>query len=54
MKPRWIVVTENGLSVFEGSHAQCSNYIKQAIRKGSQPGYLHSVPAADFEKEVEQ
>lgn len=38
------VVTTSLLPVYEGSHAQCESYIDQAIRKGSEPGFLDIIP----------
>lgn len=46
---KWAVVTTSGLPVYEGSHAQCESYIDQAIRKGSEPGYLTILKLEDLE-----
>ena len=51
-KPRWSVVTESGLPVYEGSRAQCNSYLRQAIKKGSPPGFLRIVKTDDLEKEA--
>ena len=37
------VVTERGLDVFSGSKPQCKAYIRQALKKGSEPGFLRIV-----------
>ncbi len=37
------VVTEAGMPVYEGSKTKCKEYIKQAIQKGSNPGFLKIV-----------
>lgn len=39
----WQVVTESGLDVFSGSKPQCKTYIRQALKKGSEPGFLRIV-----------
>ena len=39
----WQVVTESGLDVFSGSKPQCKAYIRQALKKGSEPGFLRIV-----------
>lgn len=50
-KPRWgVVTTVCNLPVFEGSHAQCSNYIRQAIKIGRVPGFLRIVKMNDLER----
>lgn len=39
----WQVVTESGLDVFSGNKPQCKAYIRQALKKGSEPGFLRIV-----------
>lgn len=34
------VITESGLIVFSGNKTQCNAYLKQALKKGSAPGFL--------------
>lgn len=51
MKRMWEVVTENGTSVFEGNKRQCNAYLKQALEKGSTPGFL-SIQRVETVKEV--
>jgi hypothetical protein len=37
----YVVVTKSGLSVFESnSKPMCRAYIRQAVKKGSKPGFL--------------
>lgn len=41
MRKFYIVLTANGLNVFESySKKRCQAYIRQAIEKGSKPGFL--------------
>ena len=37
------VITESGLSVFSGKKTHCNAYLKQALKKGSPPGFLRIV-----------
>ena len=41
---RYEVRTSSGLPVFEGDFNQCEEYISQAVKKGSQPGFLSIHP----------
>lgn len=41
---RYIVVTSSGLEVFRGTEYRCKQYIKQALEKGSVPGFLKIQP----------
>lgn len=40
MTSRWMVTTPTGWDVFRGTKAECKAYIKQALKKGSEEGYL--------------
>ena len=41
MRKYYIVLTAHGLNVFESySKKKCQAYIRQAIKKGSKPGFL--------------
>lgn len=40
---KWEVVTASGMSVFEGNKRECNAYLKQALKKGSEPGFLRIV-----------
>lgn len=44
------VNTANGSVVYEGSRAMCHAYIRQAIAKGSPPGFLQITPATPEEQ----
>lgn len=47
MKKYYIVITETGLNVFESySKRKCLAYIRQAIEKGSKPGFLSILEAS--------
>ncbi len=39
----WQVVTDIGLQVFAGTKPQCKAYLRQALAKGSPPGFLRIV-----------
>lgn len=41
----WNVVTETGMVVFSGSKPHCKGYLRQALEKGSRPGFLSIVRA---------
>lgn len=41
----WNVVTETGMVVFSGSKPHCKGYLRQALEKGSKPGFLRIVRA---------
>jgi len=48
---KYIVATDkgNGISVFEADKKQtCVQYIEQAIKKGSKPGYLAILTESDW------
>ena len=36
----WQVVTDIGVQVFTGTKPMCKAYIRQALAKGSAPGFL--------------
>lgn len=41
---KYIVITPHGCDVFSGSLRECNAYLKQAHKKGSEPGYLAIAP----------
>ena len=42
---KYIVITASGLDVFSGSMRECNAYLKQALKKGSVPGFLAIAPS---------
>ena len=50
---KYVVITESGLSVFESdSKRTCNAYLRQALQKGSAPGFLRIVTGKEFEKGI--
>ena len=44
----YIVATKNWSEVFSGNKTDCNAYLKQALKKGSQPGFLRIVLEKEF------
>lgn len=40
---KYNVITASGLVVFDGKKTHCNAYLKQALKKGSPPGFLRIV-----------
>ena len=50
---KYVVITKSGTDVFQSdSKWECNAYLKQALQKGSVPGFLRIVTRKEFEKGV--
>ena len=46
----YVVITENWSEVFSGKKTECNAYLKQALKKGSPPGFLRIVLEKEYLK----
>lgn len=47
---KYVVITASGLPVFESDHKRpCKAYIKNALERGSKPGFLSIVEGKELE-----
>lgn len=44
-----VVVTETGTDVFTGTKVQCDEYLDNALKNGSKPGFLRTITLEEWE-----